>query len=271
MGNTSKKKANKTNARISIIASCVLIACCVGFFGYNAWKGKQTRDIIDGAKNSSTVSLDVESDESSDARDTNVIVASPIDFESLQATNEDLYAWIYIPNTSVDYPVAQSGENEDNSFYLHHGIDKGYYFAGTVYTEKENSRLFTDRNTVLYGHNMLDGSMFTTIHKFENKEFFDDNEYIYIYTPGHVLTYRIFAAYETDDRHILRSYNFDDDSVWADYVAQVSAPESAYVSNYRDVDLTTNDTIITLSTCTDYRPSNRFLVQAKLEKDNPTT
>ncbi len=270
MSSGSKKSANKTNAKISVIAACVLIVCCLGFFGYNALKGKQTKDFIDSVRNTSTVSLGTVSDTSEVEDNTDVLVANPIDFSNLQATNDDLYAWIYIPNTSVDYPIAQSGENEDDSFYLHHGIDKSYYFAGTVYTEKANSKSFTDRNTVMYGHNMLDGSMFTTIHKFENEEFFDNNENIYIYTPGHVLTYKIFAAYETDDRHILNSYNFNDDSVWSEYVSSVANPQSPYSCNYRDVDLSADDTIITLSTCTDYRPNDRYLVQAKLISDKPT-
>ncbi|MCR5636295.1 MAG: class B sortase [Clostridiales bacterium] len=254
------------NIRIKrILAACLIITSCVSFCGC------KSSSSVDFVSDVNTVSLQTLTDGSSDSDSgADVKVENPIDFKDLQSKNSDLYAWIYIPNTSVDYPIAQSGKGEDDAFYLHHGVDKSYYFAGTIYSEKKNSKDFNDRNTLLYGHNMLDGSMFTTLHKFEDESFFENNQYIYIYTPGHILTYKICAAYEYDDRHILNSFDFSDDKVWADYVKWVNKPESPYTCNYRDTGLTTDDTIITLSTCTNYRSSDRYLVQAKLESDKPT-
>lgn len=268
----NKKNAKKTNALIVTIVASVLIVCCVVFVAYNAYKKYDNNKLIDGVKNSSTVSLAPIAQSDSDvSTDTTVLVENPINFKDLQEKNDDLYAWIYVPNTKVDHPVAQSGEGEDDSFYLHHGVDKGYYFAGTIYSEKKNSKDFTDRNTLLYGHNMLDDSMFTTLHNFEDEDFFKKNKYIYIYTPGHILTYEVFAAYEYDDRHILNSFDFSDDDVWADYIEQVTNAESVYTCNVRkDVEVTTDDKILTLSTCTDYRPNNRYLVQGVLVDDQLT-
>ncbi len=264
--NNKKSKSLVVKRILSIALTASLVA--LSSFGFSGCKSNQTTDFVSDVN---TVSLDPIVDTSGvDSDDTVVLVENPINFEDLQSKNSDLYAWIYIPNTSVDYPIAQSAPDVDDSFYLHHGIDKSYFFAGTIYTEKANSKDFTDKNTLLYGHNMLDGSMFTTIHKFEDEKFFNENEYIYIYTPGHILTYRIFAAYESDDRHILNSYDFSKDDVWEEYVKQVSKPESIYTCNYRDVGLSTDNTIITLSTCTSYRSNNRYLVQAYLYKDTPT-
>lgn len=79
-------------------------------------------------------------------------VEIPIDFASLQKENDEIYAWIKVPGTSVDYPIVQS--STDDTFYVHKGIDKQYLYAGAIYTEMSNAKDFSDPNTVIYGHNM---------------------------------------------------------------------------------------------------------------------
>ena len=116
---------------------------------------------------------------------------------------------------------------------------------------------------------MLDGSMFRTLHKFSDKKFFDKNEFIYIYTPGHILKYRIFAAYKWDDRHILNSYDFSDEQVFADYIEEIKNPKSLMV-NTRETELSTSDRIITLSTCIGNEKNYRYLVQGVLIDDTRT-
>ena len=115
---------------------------------------------------------------------TAVPVTIPVDFDALKEKNEEIYAWITVPGTQIDYPVVQSGS--DDSFYMHRGIDRGYLYAGAIYTERKNNKDFTDFNTVLYGHNMKDGSMFAGLHSFKDRDFFDKNREIIIYTPEHI-------------------------------------------------------------------------------------
>ena len=193
---------------------------------------------------------------------------NPIDFKKLKKKNSDIYAWIKIPGTSVDYAVLQSYADDDN-FYLNHDEDKNWSAYGSIYTQRANSTDFSDRNTVIYGHNMLNGSMFASLHKFREKEFFDENKYIYIYTPNHILKYKIFAAYKYDDRHILNSFDFDDDKVWREYLDFVENPKSV-IKNTRDVELKLTDKIITLSTCIGNEDTARYLVQGVLIKDVET-
>ncbi len=193
---------------------------------------------------------------------------NPIDFDSLLETNTDIRGWLYIPDTNIDYPIMCSLEKSD-SFYLEHNYLKQYEFDGSIYFEKQNAVDFSDRNTVMYGHNLLNGRMFRTLHYFEDKDFFDNHPYIYIYTPGHAYTYTVFAAYEYDDRHILNSFDFDNDQVWADYLAYVQNPQSMNVHT-RDVEITTDDRIITLSTCVGTNKGARYLVQGVLTNDQPT-
>ena len=91
-----------------------------------------------------------------------------IDFAELSSINPDIYAWIRIPDTQIDYPVLQ--REEDDTYYLRHNSSGRYAFAGSIYTEEANSRDFKDPMTVLYGHNMRDGSMFQNLHFFEDEE-----------------------------------------------------------------------------------------------------
>ncbi len=210
---------------------------------------------------------EAESAETEETEEATELEDNPINFDELIAVNPDVYAWIRIPNTNIDYPVAQS--SSDDSFYLSHNINKEYEFAGMIYTEMKNSKDFTDPNTVLYGHNMLDGSMFQNLHLFRDEEFFDENPYIYIYTPGHILTYEIFSAYRYDNRHILNSFDFSDKEVFAEYLEFALNPKSLIVNVRSGVDVTVEDKIITLSTC--IGDSNyRYLVQGVLTDDQPT-
>lgn len=193
---------------------------------------------------------------------------NPIDFATLKATNSDVYAWIRIPGTVIDYPVLQATDQDDD-FYLNHDLDKKYKFAGSIYSEKKNSKDFSDRNTVLYGHNMLNGTMFQNLHKFRNADFFEENQYIYIYTPGHILTYKIIAAYKYDSRHLLNTFDYSDNTVFKDYLDYIKNPSSMMV-NKREAELDLNSKILTLSTCIGDEKDYRYLVQGVLIKDEPT-
>lgn len=197
------------------------------------------------------------------------LVENPINFNKLEEQNEDIYAWITVPNTKIDYPVLQSYA-EDDLFYVDHNINKKKAAAGALFTQKLNQKDFSDPNTIIYGHNMKNGTMFRHLHKFKKEKFFNENEFFYIYTRGHIYTYRIFAAYEYDDRHILNSFNFHDKDVYAEYLEYAQNPNSIY-KNTREVNITTDDKIVTLSTClATNKPNNRYLVQGVLIKDELT-
>ncbi|MBQ0097948.1 MAG: class B sortase [Oscillospiraceae bacterium] len=188
---------------------------------------------------------------------------SSVDFDELENINEDIYAWLYIPNTNVDLPVVQSIKDRDDFFYLSHNIYKEYQFSGAIYSEIQNSTDFSDPVTVLYGHNMINGSMFATLHKFEDEDFFNENTTMFVYTKHKLLTYLIYAAYETDDRHILNSFEPRTKEGFREFLDSTLSPRS-YNCNVRDVELNTNDRILTLSTCSNTVSGNRYLVQGVL-------
>lgn len=186
-----------------------------------------------------------------------------VDFAKLKAeTNEDIYAWVYIPDTKVDYPVVQ--HPTDNTYYLNYNLDGSKGYPGCIYTEDYNEKDFSDPHTVLYGHNMKDGSMFAGLHKFEDEVFFEEHPYIYIYTEEGMLVYEIFSARETGDEHLLLSYDFDNARTFQGYLNDIFNTRSLRCNNKEDVEVTWEDRIITLSTCISNKPNNRYLVQGVL-------
>ena len=191
----------------------------------------------------------------------------PVKFEELQAVNPDVYAWITVPGTDIDYPILQHAS--DNSYYLMHNIDGSYGYPGCIYTENLNSKDFTDNNTVIYGHNMKNGSMFAQLHKYEDPDFFDANREVLIYLPGEVLHYTIFATHIYDDRHLLYSFDFTDPEVYQKYLDSIFSTRDMSANIDKDITVTTDDQIITLVTCIGSQPNNRLLVQAVLTDREP--
>ena len=193
---------------------------------------------------------------------------NPVNFTDLKAKNPDICAWISIPNMDIEYPVLQSSDEKED-FYLNHNEDKARKAAGAIYIQKINNNDFTDPNTVIYGHNMINGSMFGRLKKFRNKQFFNQHDTIYIYTPGHILTYKIYSAFLYDDRHIINSFNFSDENEFAAFIEQTLNPGSM-VKNVREgVAVNTDCRIITLSTCTSV-DTERYLVEGVLINDQRT-
>ena len=187
----------------------------------------------------------------------------PIDFATLWETCPDAYAWIRIPNTQVDYPVCQMVEG-DQSFYLNHRADKVAEFAGSIYSENYNKRDFTDPVTVLYGHDMSNGSMFQNLHLYEDRAFFEKNKDVIVYLPDRVLHYKIFAAYNYDDRHLLLANdNFTDPFVLDKFQQEILAQQSMTGFVDQNTVLNKDSHILTLSTCNAY-DDQRYLVQCLL-------
>lgn len=186
----------------------------------------------------------------------------PIDFASLQAQNPDVYAWITVPGTNIDYPILQSAS--DNSYYLTHTIDGTESPEGSIFTENYNSKDFEDPNTVIYGHNMKNGSMFQNLHNYQDRDFFDNNRDVIIYTPDAIRHYKIFAAYLYDNRHILESFDFSDPWVYKQYLNQIFSIRDMNSFIDTDTEVGVEDKIITLSTCYGTQHDVRYLVQAVL-------
>ena len=186
-----------------------------------------------------------------------------IDFVALFEKNFDILAWISVPGTDIDYPLVRSHNNTD---YLTYDAYRNYNEAGAIFMDMANRIDFSDRNTVIYGHNMPNGKMFAGLHKFRDSEFFDQNREVKLYTPEGMRTYEIFAAYTTDDNNILYYNDFTNDAVWEAYIKKVLENKDL-TANLIQKQIGLNDQIITLSTCVRNVFDQRFLVQGILIKD----
>lgn len=192
------------------------------------------------------------------------IEENPVDFDRLAEINTDLYAWIRIPETEIDYPVAQYG-GSNQEYYLNHNLYGEPQFSGCIFSQLPNAKDFSDPVTVFYGHNMRNGSMFQNLHSFMDESAFEgETRYVYIYTAETVYVYRIYSAYYSDDRNILEVNDFSDEETLQSYLDGTMHPRSMNAVVDEDVTVTTEDHILTLSTCIGGLTNQRLLVQAVL-------
>lgn len=187
-----------------------------------------------------------------------------VDFDTLKSVNPDVVGWIYIEALdNINYPVVQG---DDNETYLHTTYENNYNFAGTIFVDYENSSDFSDCNTLIYGHNMKNGSMFGNLRKFtEDQSTYEKSKYFWILTPEKNYRYEIISAYTT--------------GVNSDTYTLFKGPGEEYlnylntIQGYSEIkteatELTVKDKIVTLSTCTG-NEATRFVVQGKQVNAEP--
>lgn len=181
---------------------------------------------------------------------------NPIDFAELKAVNEDIVGWLKIRALDISYPVVHG---EDNDFYLHRTFEKTDNFAGCLFVNCYNKPDLTDQNTVIYGHNMKNLSMFGKLKQFRDEEVFNKSKYFWIYTPDFIYQYRIFSAAVVNKTGLTYQTSFTDEEFdeFITYACEHSEVDSS------GVEVTQEDRIVTLSTCTG-DSSTRFAVMGKL-------
>ena len=187
-----------------------------------------------------------------------------VDFEALLATNRDTVAWLrFIEPEIISYPVVRSHDNEE---YLHRAFDGSYSQLGSIFLDMDSNPDFTDRNTIIYGHNMaVGGEMFSQLVEFSNIEFTRENPYFFIYTPDGVQrTYRIFMAATVGADSLIYRIQFLDDDDFLEYL-ELSRSISAYFID--EGDLHQGAKIVTLSTCTNVIATDRFIIQGVLVEE----
>lgn len=185
-----------------------------------------------------------------------------LDWDALHAENDDIYAWIYIPDTNIDYPILQHKTEQD--FYLDHNVDGSAGYPGCIYTQLYNSKDFTDFTTMIYGHDMLNGTMFQNLHNYEDSKFFAEHPYIYIYTPEKTFVYQVFAAVTFHGFNVLLSYDMNETHGRAAYINDIRDCH-AMSDQYDDsITVNTESHIVSLSTCIGSKPNNRWIVSGVL-------
>lgn len=180
-----------------------------------------------------------------------------VDFDTLQSVNPDIRAWLYMSGSSIHYPVLQA---EDNSTYLYRLADGSSNAHGSLFIDCRNAGDFSDWNTLIYGHNMKDGSMFGGLKKYRKQAYYDAHPEMTLFTPEKTYRMEIFAAVTTDVSaavyRVPAAREERDELVqWAQRNSEIEC----------DVSIGTEDRIVTLSTCTG-GDDDRFVVLAVLRE-----
>ncbi len=179
-----------------------------------------------------------------------------VDFASLKQVNSEIVAWLRIPDTKIDFPVMHA---RDNKFYLSHDYEKQFAIAGGIFLDYRNSGDFSDSFSIIYGHRMSSGRMFSDVGKFKDKEFFDGHPKALLFTPdkNYILNIVAFASVAGDDGKIYGFSNYSTEE------SMERVLEKAVHKRKFSLDL--DRKYILLSTCSIESEGGRDVVLAYLE------
>lgn len=187
----------------------------------------------------------------------NLIREEKEESDNLFEKNIDYRGWIKIDNTNINYPILQGQDNEE---YLYKDINNEYIVSGSIFMNYLNNG-FDDQNTVLFGHNIKNGTMFANLKKYKEEDFFYNNNYIEIeLSNGQYLKYKVFSVYITDINDNYTKTSFEDKDEYKEFLERIKN-KSIYKS---DISVNENDKIITLSTCSYEFDDARLVVTGKL-------
>ncbi len=245
----------------------IFVVSCIAVFIYAAYSlGTTVMDYYENRKVLNEVQetyynvVSAEEQEELEDEDNEAKTLQP-QFDPLLEENSDIVGWIKIDDTRIDYPIVQSDNNEE---YLTKGFNKEDNIAGSIFMDYRNNIEKLDRNTVIYGHRMKDGTMFKDLTKFKNKKFFNEHKTFQIDTLYQSYEAEIFSFYTTTTEFNYIQTDFSSDEEFEQFLKQIE--HNSYY--YRDVNIEATDTIVTLSTC-DYELDElegRLVVHAKLKK-----
>ena len=243
------KKKRILNIVIYLILFLVLI--CSGFKLYFWYEDKKSNDeTIEQLKNN--VKLEkIKTDNSNNEK-------YIVDFKKLKSENNDVVAYIKVNNTNIEYPIVKTS---NNNFYLNHSFDKSKNSRGWIFADYKNKFDNTDKNIVIYGHNMRDGSMFGSLKNILKEEWYNNSENIKIIltTENEEIFYEVFSVYkiETEDYYIKTDFSTD-----SEYHKFLNIIKDRSIKNF-NVKVNTSDKILTLSTCAN---NNKYRVVLHAKK-----
>jgi len=267
-----KPKKKKSNALL--IIAIVAVLGFGGAFGYYAydyylwWRDGQL------AQESTDMMVDIFQEQVSEI--SNLVAAMPalatiyddqvvsvvfssavLDEARAMTDNADIVAYIYIEGTNVNNVVLQG---PDNSFYLYRDMFRNFNVNGALFMDYRNTPDFNDPNTIIYGHNMRNGTMFHDLRYFTSQEFAQRHPHINVITDDYVFIYEIFSVFTTRiDFYYIQVFFADQD----EFGALVNEISRRGIFN-TGVAATADDNILVLSTCTNVDDDTRIVVVGRL-------
>ena len=246
---------------INIILVAIIIVCLsiIGYKYYNYNKDdklnseiQDLQPVINEASDSDN-NFSGENDGQDQSKDGDYVNSA--NEEELKSINSDYKMWIQIENTNINYPVVQGS---DNDYYLKHNFRKESNISGTVFVESAND-IDNDKNIILYGHNMRNGTMFNNITNYKEESFFNEDNKINIIMNNTLYEYEVFSVYVKNVSEVNLAIGFASEDEFINY-AYNESEESLYK---KDVDFSAEDNLITLVTCSYEFTDARTIVVAR--------
>ncbi len=256
----------------------IIILIAIGVIGFSAWKlagmkgqydqaEKEYEQLLETVKQQDEAETDKETDreERADAKEESSITQDgggklSIDFQALLDRNADTVGWVEFGAVPISYPIVQGA---DNATYLDRTFEGQTNQAGCIFVAAENQGDFSDWNTIVYGHNRKDASMFGRLRQYLRQETVNNNPYVWIYTPEGSCRYEIFAAYMTEAEGDTYQVFPQGAEGFDTYL------EKAVASSEIETDILPEEgkKVITFSTCTS-NEDHRLVVQAVESEHN---
>lgn len=227
-----KKKSKILITLIQIVLIAVIIFSGIKIIEWIK-SNKKNKDIMSEIKENVVINNEMDSNNEE----------YKIDFAKLKQKNSDAIAWIKVNGTDIDFPVVKG---TDNSYYLTHNFDKEKNKAGWIFADYRNKFDGTDKNIIIYGHNMKNGSMFANLKDVIKEEWYnnENNKYIALITENENCKYQVFSVYQTETEEYYLQTNI---SNFKEFVEKIKGRSK---KNF-NVDIKETDSILTLSTCAD--------------------
>ena len=238
-----KKTLFRTILLIILLAALAASAYCIWYI-YQYYHGSSYKDELRELGVIGTLTIDPEQES----------IEIPIDFEALQKVNPDIYGWIEIPDTGISYAMLR--REGDNNYYMNHAENGSYYSGGCVFSDDFNSKDMSDTVTILYGHNLRNGTMFAKLVGYKRQAFYDEHKIFQFMTPDQNFQLDVVAAYVANTKMDAWKLGFPEDAdaeSWIGNALKRSVIQTGYT-------YTPGDRFITLSTCTYEFDNARFVV-----------
>lgn len=182
-----------------------------------------------------------------------------VDFAALREINPELVGWLIIEGTGIDYPVVQA---ENNEYYLTHLFSGEENRAGCIFLNCGNASDFSDRNSVVYGHSLQNGTMFTELLEYKEQSFYEAHPTGLLLTSEKNYEVRFFSGFVSDGEGEAWNVGFPSEGAfcrWLDEAAENSAFTGGQIP-------TTSDRVLTLSTCSYESSGARFVLMGALKE-----
>lgn len=240
--------------KIILLAICL---CVFIFSAYNIYKYLSEENANKKLNNElmEKAIIETPNDNNDNAQENEDILLISVDFSVLKQENEDIVGWLYLEDSPINYPVVQSN---DNDYYLRRLVNGEYNIAGSLFMDYRNDSNLENNNTIIYGHNMKNNTMFGSLQEYKSQDYYDNHKVMYYFTPEKNYIIELFTGYTISVESDIYDLSVIDSSKLEELISK-----SDFESNTK---VTEEDKIITLSTCAYEYDGARYIVMGVLKE-----